>query len=221
MSVDDLSVDATSGAEPPDDRLLALWQAQPAAAAPLGDEALRVRAAHADRAYRRLRLLRVAQTLGTVLGIAVSIVAVVRAADPLMRVGAALLALTLAFQWIVGRTMPPTEANGPAGAQVSAEPSLVAYRAALVLRLGEDRGLRLWWRLAVGGPAAALFLYGFARAYPSRRTMIAAEAVAIAAGLAITFASTVRRARRFQAELDALDALEISDDRGAHPHPCT
>jgi hypothetical protein len=93
---------------------------------------------------------------------------------------------------------------------VSSEPSLIAYRAALLYRLEADRGLRMWLRLAIGVPAAALLLYGMARVAPALRTIIAIEAVVAFAALAMTAVHVVRRVRRYQAELDALDALETS-----------
>jgi hypothetical protein len=91
---------------------------------------------------------------------------------------------------------------------VSAEPSLLAYRAALIRRIGDDTGARLWSRLAIGVPAAALFLYGFAKAYPALAPLIAVEAVAISLGLGFAFANAARRAKRCQAELDALNDLD-------------
>jgi hypothetical protein len=126
--------------------------------------------------------------------------------DPLMRLGSIGLAVTFAFRWMVLRQTPPSLER--AGVVVSAEPSLVAYREALVQRVAEDSGPRLWSRLATGVPAAGLFLYGFARSYPNLATVIALEAVAVAGGLAFAFTIAVRRARRGRAELESIDGLD-------------
>lgn len=211
MSADDLSRDRTEGEGSSVDELRALWQKQPATAAALGEDALRSHALRVAGAHRRLRVLRTLQPAGSVLGIAASLFVALRFTDPFMRAGTGLLALTFALQWIIPRRMlPGPEATSSAGPRVSSEPSLMAYRAALLYRLEQDRGLRVWLRLAIGAPAAALMLYGMARVAPALRTIIAVEAVAIAVGLALTFAHVVRRVRRYRAELDALDALETS-----------
>jgi hypothetical protein len=210
MSADDLSRDRAGG-EGPADELRALWQEQPATAAALGEEALRAYAIRVARAHRRLRVLRILQPLGSVFGIAVSLFVMLRFTDPLWRAGTALLALTFAHRWIIPRRMlAAREAISSAGPRVSSEPSLMAYRDALLYRLEEDRGLRMWLRFAIGVPAAALLLYGMARVAPALRTIIAIEAVVVFAALAMTVAHVVRRVRRYQAELDALDALETS-----------
>ncbi len=193
------------------DELLVLWQEQPATVTALGDEALRAHATHVARAHRRLRLLRLVQHVGTAFGIVAATTVALRFTDPLMRLGAGLLALAFAFRWTILRRMPLTpEALASARPIVSWEPGFVAYRSALMQRLSEDRGPLLWSRLAIGAPAAAIFLYGFARAYPALGSFIAVEAVAVAAGLAVAFVSALRRARRCQTELDALDALSSS-----------
>lgn len=197
-----------AGRQTPGDELLLLWQREPATAATLGEDVLRARAAHVARARRRLHLLRNVQHVGSAFGLVASTVVAIRFTDPPLRWGAALLALTFAFRWMILRRMPPRPPADLAAPIVSSEPSLVAYRAALIQRLDEDRGVWLWSRLAIGGPAAALLLYGLARAYPALKSLIAVEAVAVAAGLAVTFRIAVLRARRCQTELDALDALE-------------
>ena len=213
MSTDESSLMGTSGQRAPDDELRGVWQEVPATAASLSDAVLDARASHVARAHRRLRMLRVAQLVGAPLGVIMTADAVLRATDPLMRAGAAVLGIVFVLRWVsVRRAARVAEVARSAGPIVSVEPSIVAYRAALLERLDEDRGPRLWWRLAVGAPAIALFLYGFARANPALRPMIALEAVAVAAGLSITFALTVRRARRYQAELDAIDALATPDE---------
>jgi hypothetical protein len=210
MSADDLSRDRTEGYWSPADELRTLWQEQPATATTLGEEALRAHAARVASAHRRLRVLRILQPAGSVFGIAVSLFVMLRFTDPLMRAGTALLALTFMLQWIPRRMLPAREAISAAGPRVSSEPSLVAYRAALLYRLEVDRGPRMWLRLAIGVPAAALILYGMARVAPALRTIIAIEAVVAFAALAMTAVHVVRRVRRYQAELDALDALETS-----------
>lgn len=211
MSADDLSRDRAGGEGPPADELRALWQERPATAAALGEEALRAYAIRVARAHRRLRVLRTLQPLGSLFEIAASLFVMLRFPDPLIRTGLALLALTFMLQWIVPRRMlPAREAISSAGPRVSSEPSLVAYRAALLYRLEEDRGLRMWLRLAIGVPGAALLLFGMARVAPALRTIIAIEAVVVFAALAMTVALVVRRVRRYQAELDALDSLETS-----------
>jgi hypothetical protein len=190
----------------PSGDLRVVWQEQPHDAFLLTEELRRTRAASIDRGYGRLRVLSAAQHIGTMFGILASGTVAVWARDPLMRAGAVLLALTFLYRLVIlRRTPPPFDGAGPI---VSADPSLIAYRTALVRRMAEDRGPRLWSRLAIGAPAAAVFLYGFARAYPSLASMIALEAVAMAAGLTFAFASAVRRARRCQAELHTLDQLE-------------
>ena len=207
MSADDLSGDEGS----PDDELRALWQDRPATAAARGEEALRAHAVRVEKAHRRLRMLRALQPAGSVFGITASIFVALRFTDPFMRAGTVLLALTFALQWIIPRRMlPGHEATSSAGPSVSSEPSLMAYRTALLYRLEQDRGLRVWLRLVIGVPAAALLLYGMTRVAPALRTIIAVEAVAVAVGLTLTFVHVVRRVRRYQAELDALDALETS-----------
>ena len=190
----------------PDDARM-LWQGQPAESFRLSAAQLRARIAHATRARRRLQLLGAVQHVGTLFGIVATTVVAVRVSDPLMRAGAVLLAIVFVYRWIVLRHTA-TASREPAGALVSTEPSLVAYRAALLRRLAEDRGPLLWSRLAIGAPAAAMFLYGFARAKPSLAPIIAVEAIAIAAGLGLAFTIAARRARRYQAELDSLDSLE-------------
>jgi hypothetical protein len=211
MSADDLRRPRPEGEEPPADELRTLWQEQPATAAALGEEALRAHAARVASAHRRLRVLRTLQPVGSAFGIAASIFVAHRFTDSFIRAGAGLLAVTFALQWIIPRRMlPGYEATSSAGPRVSSEPSLMAYRAALLYRLEQDRGLRVWLRLAIGAPAAALMLYGMARVAPALRTIIAVEAVAVAVGLTLTFVHVVRRVRRYRAELDALDALETS-----------
>jgi hypothetical protein len=211
MSGDDLSRGRPEGDASPADELRTLWQEQPATAAALGEEALRAHAARIAAAHRRLRVLRILQPAGSVFGIAVSVFVMLRFPDPLMRAGTALLALTFMLQWIVPRRMlPAREAMSSPGPRVSSEPSLLAYRAALLYRLEADRGLRMWLRLAIGVPAAALLLIGMARVAPALRTIIAIEAVVVFAALAMTVVHVVRRVRRYQAELNALDALETS-----------
>jgi hypothetical protein len=210
MSADDLSRDRAGG-EGPADELRALWQEQPVTAVALGEGVLRAHAARIAGAHRRLRVIRFLQPLGSVFGSAISLFVMLRFPDPLMRVGLALLALTFMLQWIVPRRMlPAREAISSPGPRVSSEPSLIAYRAALLYRLEADRGLRMWLRLAIGVPAAALLLYGMARVAPALRTIIAIEAVVVFAALAMTVVHVVRRVRRYQTELDALDALETS-----------
>jgi hypothetical protein len=211
MSADDLSRDRNEGEGSPAEELRARWQEQPATAAALGEDALRTHALRVAGAHRRLRVLRAVQPLGSVFGIAASLLVMLRFSDPFMRAGTVLLALTFALQWIIPRRMlPGHEATSSAGPSVSSEPSLMAYRAALLYRLEQDRGLRVWLRLVIGVPAAALLLYGMTRVAPALRTIIAVEAVAVALGLTLTVVHVVRRVRRYQAELDALDALERS-----------
>lgn len=207
MSADDLSRDRPEGEGSSADELRTLWQEQPATAAALGEEAVRAHALRVAGAHRRLRVLRALQSVGTLFGIVAPVFVMARFADPFMRAGAALLALTFTLRWIIP---PAREAIGAAGPRVSSEPSLMAYRAALLHRLEDDRGLRPRLRLTLGVPAAVLLLYGMARVAPALRTIIAIEAVAIAVGLALSFAHVVRRVRRYQAELNALDALETS-----------
>jgi predicted membrane protein len=211
MSADDLSRDRNEGEGFPAEELRARWQEQPATAAALGEDTLRAHAIRVAGAHRRLRVLRALQPLGSVFGIAASLLVMLRFTDPLMRTGAALLALTFALHWIIPRRLLSAhEPDSAAGPRASAEPSLIAYRAALLYRLEEDRGLRMWLRLVIGVPAAALLLYGMTRVAPALRTIIAVEAVAVAFGLTLTVVHVVRRVRRYQAELDALDALESS-----------
>jgi len=207
MSADDRS----RGEGSPADELRTLWQERPGTAAAFGEEALRAHAARVAGAHRRLRLLRTLQRVGMVFGIGAPLFVMLRFTDPFVRIGAALLALTFMLHWIIPRRrLRAREDDSAAGPRVSAEPSLVAYRAELLYRLAEDRGWWLWLRFAVAMPAAAFLLYGMGRLAPALRTIIAVEGVAIAAGLTAAFAITVRRAKRYQAELDALDALETS-----------
>jgi hypothetical protein len=186
-----------------------IWQESPAEQVYLSQENFHARLIHVARANRRLRLLRSIQHIGTIGGILGSIVMAFAFADVLMKAGSIGLALAFVYRWwVLRRALPLSESAGPL---TDTEPSLIAYRSALLRRIADDSGAQLWSRLAIGVPAAALFLWGFARSYPTLAPVIALEAVAIAIGLAFAFASAARRARHCRAELDALNALDRDD----------
>ena len=129
MGTDSTPLVTSAREEPPADELLILWQEEPATAASLGDEALRAHAARVARAHRFLRLLRTVQHVGTAFGIVAATAVALRFTDPLMRVGAALLALSFVFRWTILRRTAPTAEATSAGPMVSSEPSLAAYHA--------------------------------------------------------------------------------------------
>jgi hypothetical protein len=120
----------------------------------------------------------------------------------MLRIGAALLALVFAFVLVLLR-----RAGSPPIASATAAPFNDFYRADLERPRKLSTGFRLWSRLILGVPVACVFFIGFARANPSLARFIYVEAAVVIAALGIAFTSAHRRARRYQQEIDELDAL--------------
>jgi hypothetical protein len=153
--------------------------------------------------HRRLRLLSVAQYAGASMGIVGFAFIASMANGSMMRIGAALLALVFAFVLVLLRRT----AGPPNVASATAAPFIDFYRADLERHRNLSTGFRLWSRLIIGVPVACVFFVGFARANPSLARFIYVEAAVVIAALGIAFASAHRRARRYQQEIDELDAL--------------
>jgi uncharacterized membrane protein len=176
------------------------WQSQPT-------EDFRMSRALLERyisaSHRRLRLLSIAQYAGASMGVVGFAFIASRANGAMMQIGAALLALVFAFVLVLlRRTAGPRNA-----ASATAAPFIDFYRADLERHRNLSTGFRLWSRLVIGVPVVCVFFIGFARANPSITRFIYIEAAAVIAALGIAFVSTHRRARRYQQEIDELDAL--------------
>lgn len=176
------------------------WQRQPT-------EDFRMSRALLDRyvstAHRRLRWLTAAQYAGASAGLVGSIVVASVFDGRMMRIGAVSMALLFAFVLVLLYRAPRGRDVGAA----IANPSIESYRAELERHRNLFSGFRLWSRLLIGVPVAVVFCTGFARAYPALARIIYLELVAIVAGLGISCVIAHRRARRYQQEIDELDAL--------------
>ena len=174
------------------------WQSQPT-------EDFRMSRALLERyisaSHRRLRLLSIAQYAGASMGVVGFAFIASMANGAMMRIGAALLALVFVFVLVLLR-----RTAGPPNA-ASAAPFIDFYRADLERHRNLSTGFRLWSRLIIGVPVVCVFFVGFARANPALARFIYVEAAVVIAALGIAFASTHRRARRYQQEIDELDAL--------------
>lgn len=84
---------------------------------------------------------------------------------------------------------------------------LTFYRSELVRQRDFHRGLWFWSRLIVLAPGPAIFFLGFAKAYPSLAIYIVIEAVIFILLLISAIPLNLRRASRYQRELDALESL--------------
>jgi hypothetical protein len=175
------------------------WQSQPT-------EDFRMSRALLERyisaSHRRLRLLSVAQYAGSTMGVVGFAYIASMANGVMMRIGAALLALVFAFVLVLLRRAGP-----PNVASATAAPFVDFYRADLERHRNLSTGFRLWSRLVIGVPVACVFFIGFARANPSLARFIYVEATVVIGALGIAFVSAHRRARRYQQEIDELDAL--------------
>jgi asparagine N-glycosylation enzyme membrane subunit Stt3 len=176
------------------------WQSQPT-------EDFRMTPALLERyvssSRQRLRWLRAAQCLGGTAGL-IGYAAIAVTFDGLMmRSGAALLALVFAFTLVLlYRTRRALDLGTSAAA-----PLIEFYRADLERQRQLWTGFRLWSRLVIGVPAACVLFAGFARAHPSLARIIYLELAAALIALGIAFVGAHRRARRYQQEIEELDAL--------------
>jgi hypothetical protein len=83
----------------------------------------------------------------------------------------------------------------------------VHYRAELVRERERLAGRRMWVPFALAVPGGLLLLLGIAREYPPLRPYVWWELVAFAVAIPLALVFGRRRARRFQARIDDLDAL--------------
>ena len=180
----------------------ALWQSQPTDDFRMSPAALHAMVA---RAHRRLRWMTVAMYAIAPLYIALSAAGLVAFRDPFMRVGLVGFLLTfvqiLVVMW---RTRRDREA---ARLTPDPHPAVVFYRADLARHRDLNRGPQLWVRFGLVIPAGCVFFYGFARAYPRLAWFIHVEWAAFLVGMTVALVVAHRRARRYQRQLDELDAL--------------
>ena len=123
--------------------------------------------------------------------------------ERMMRIGAALMALLLAFVLVLLRRAPRGRDTGAA----IADPSIESYRADLERHRTLFSGYRLWSRLVIGVPVAVVFCVSFARSNPALARIIYLELAAIVAGLGITCVVAYRKGRQYAQEIEELDAL--------------
>jgi len=83
---------------------------------------------------------------------------------------------------------------------------LTFYRSELVRQRDFHRGLWFWSRLIVIAPGPAIFLVGFAKAYPSLAIYIVIEAATFVLLLIAAIPLNLRKAKHYQRELDALES---------------
>jgi hypothetical protein len=152
---------------------------------------------------RRLRLLTVAQYAGGSAGLVLSIRVAASVDEPTMRIGAVLMALLFAFVLVLLYRAPRRRDVGSA----IADPFIESYRAELERHRWLFSGYRLWSRLVLGVPVATVVCLALARSRPAQARLFYLELAAIVAGLSITCLVAHRKARRYQQEIDELDAL--------------
>lgn len=183
-----------------------LWQAQPTPAFRLSPAAL----AAAEREHARLRRAVGAKSAAMVVALAATVWSVATIDVPLIRLGS--LAAAAAYARVL-YTLQRTRGLDEAGAAAEragaglASPSLVHYRAALMRERDRLTGGRLWWPFAVGVPGCLLGLLGIAQRVPTLRPYVWLELAVFAVAMPLALVVGRRRARRFQARIDDLDAL--------------
>jgi Ca2+/Na+ antiporter len=152
---------------------------------------------------RRLRLLTASQYVGGSAGLLASVRVAATVDGHLMRIGAVLMALLFAFVLVLMYRAPRARDVGSA----IADPFIESYRAELQRHRWLFSGYRLWSRLVFGIPVAAVVCLGLARSNPALTRFVYLEFAAIVVGLSITCVIAHRRARRYQQEIEELDAL--------------
>jgi hypothetical protein len=185
----------------------ALWQSQPAAPFRLSAEDLRQRTARLERDARRRTLA----GYGVCAFEAVAFLAVAAfARHPLMRAGALLLVAACAFHAYQFRALQLAR-RAEAAARDEATASLAFYRSELERQRDFQRGMWLWSRIFVLVPGGCVFFVGFALAYPSLAPFIYAELAAFLLIVPVGVPLQLRRAGRYQRQLDELDEFDALD----------
>ncbi len=195
--------------EPNDTDPVKLWQSQPTTAYRLSSTAL----ATAQYEHTRLRAGVAIKSAFMLLGLVFALYKAVTVDQTLLRLGA--LALAVAYGRVLytlqhtRRGDADTITAEQAGAGIAA-PLLVHYRSALVRERDRLSGRRLWVPFAIGMPAGFVLMIALARAHPALERYLAIELTLFTAAMPLALLYGRWQGRRYQAQLDLLDAFALS-----------
>jgi FtsH-binding integral membrane protein len=125
----------------------------------------------------------------------------------IQRIGSALTILGagyLAYQLVLIRKRP----KGGGAQETEPAACVKFYRAELERQRDFHRGLWFWSRLVILAPGFLVFCIGFAVAHPELAPFIRVEAAVFVLLLIVAVPLNLGRARKYQREIDALDAAE-------------
>jgi hypothetical protein len=180
-----------------------LCRNQPLEDAAMSLEQVRARIETLRRKVRRRNLIGGLACLTVLLGSAYYAIIFT---NPIQRIGSALTILGagyLIYQLILGKIHirpEPTLGNTADG--------LTFYRSELQRQSDFHRGIRFWSRLVIFVPGPVIFMVGLADAYPSEKRYIEVELAALVLLSILAIPLNLRKARKYQRELDALDSYQ-------------
>jgi len=180
-----------------------LWRNQPLEGAAMSLEQVRARIEILRRKVRRRNLIVGLACLIVLLGFAYYAIIFT---NPIQRIGSALTVLGagyLMYQLILSKShIRPETALG------NTADGLTLYRSELQRQSDFHRGIWFWSRLVIFVPGPVTFMIGFADAYPSEKRFIEVELATFVLLLIVAIPLNLRKARKSQRELDALDSYQ-------------
>lgn len=181
-----------------------IWQDQPLEGVTMSLQQVQERIEKLSRMVRRRNLIGGFACITVLLGFSYFFAALSQPNERIERMGAALTAIGagyIMYQLISGKIRKQS-----AWAESHAQASISFYRSELQRQRDFHQGMWFWSRMLIFAPGVFIFLVGVAQTNPAHIRDACIEGVIAAALLIWSIPKNLRLAKRFQRELDALDA---------------